>query len=81
MIVARQKMAANPCPVHLSESITCADTTTSKSTIRTVWRDGDETTGPLTGNYYTFTGRRSDPESELMNTGLATISPSIVRQD
>ena len=29
------------------------------------WWDEDETTGNLTGNYYLFTGRRYDPESEL----------------
>ena len=30
------------------------------------WWDGDETTGSLSGNYYLFTGRRYDPEADLM---------------
>jgi len=30
------------------------------------WFTSDDTVGTLSGNYYTFTGRRSDPESELM---------------
>ncbi len=30
------------------------------------WWDGDETTGSLSGNYYLFTGRRHDPEADLM---------------
>jgi len=49
-----------------SHSVTWLDAIASKYTIRTVWTDGDETTGVLSGNYYTFTGRRFDPESELM---------------
>ena len=30
------------------------------------WWDGDETTGSLSSNYYLFTGRRYDPEADLM---------------
>ena len=30
------------------------------------WFDGDETTGLLSSNYYLFTGRRYDPEADLM---------------
>ena len=30
------------------------------------WFDGDETTGSLSSNYYLFTGKRYDPEADLM---------------
>ncbi len=43
------------------------------------WTDGDETTGSLSGNYYTFTGRRSDPESELMYFRNRYYSPELGR--
>jgi RHS repeat-associated protein len=49
-----------------SKTVTAENIAPYISTIRTIWTDGDETTGSLTSNYYTFTGRRSDPESELM---------------
>ncbi len=46
--------------------VTPANTAPYISTIVSIWTDGDETVGSLSGNYYTFTGRRSDPESELI---------------
>ena len=48
-----------------SKTVTSANIAPYISTIVSIWTDGDETSGTLSGNYYTFTGRRSDPESEL----------------
>ncbi len=62
-----------------SYSVSWLDSIASKSTIRTVWTDGDETSGSLSGNYYTFTGRRSDPESELMYFRNRYYSPELGR--
>ena len=63
----------------LSESITCSDTTTSIAEFLPIWWDGDETAGSLSGNYYTFTGRRSDPEAELMYFRNRYYSPELGR--
>ncbi len=49
----------------LSKTVTSANTAPYISTIVPVWTDGDETSGTLSGNYYTFSGRRYDPEGEL----------------
>ncbi len=49
------------------------------STIVPIWTDGDETSGSLSGNYYTFTGRRSDPEAELMYFRNRYYSPGLGR--
>jgi len=50
-----------------SKTVTSANIAPYISTIVSIWWDGDETTGDLSGNYYAFTGRRYDSESELMH--------------
>ncbi len=65
--------------IGTSEFITPANIAPYISTIVPVWTDGDETTGSLSGNYYTFTGRRSDPESELMYYRRRYYSPNLGR--
>ena len=64
---------------HTPKSVSWLDCVASKVNIRTVWWDGDETTGNLSGNYYTFTGRRYDPESELMYYRNRYYSPELGR--
>jgi RHS repeat-associated protein len=68
-----------PCSNRRSHSVSWLDEIASKSTIRTIWWDGDETSGSLSGNYYTFTGRRSDPESDLMYFRNRYYSPELGR--
>jgi RHS repeat-associated protein len=62
-----------------SKTVTSANIAPYISTIRTIWWDGDETTGSLSSNYYLFTGRRSDPESGLMYFRNRYYSPELGR--
>jgi RHS repeat-associated protein len=62
-----------------SKTVTAENIAPYISTIRTIWWDGDETSGSLSSNYYTFTGRRYDPESELMCYRNRYYSPELGR--
>ena len=43
------------------------------------WFDGDESTGSLTGNFYLFTGRRLDPETDLYHYRMRYYSAELGR--
>jgi len=62
-----------------SKTVTPANIAPYISTIVPVWTDGDETTGSLSSNYYLFTGRRYDPESEVYYFRNRYYSPELGR--